>query len=132
MYYSLWDFLQEEITPEIKLLTRNLDFQTVPIESISVQELPVDDFIQKDDVPVCRSLFSAFFAFAHAVGVIRKPNMQKIHIVLLFGVIRTVACHVPARFGIGKTYVCVKRNAAPQAAPSIQLCQILERFFRND
>ena len=50
MYYSLWDFLQEEITPEIKLLTRNLDFQTVPIESISVQELPVDDFIQKDEL----------------------------------------------------------------------------------
>lgn len=50
MYYSLWDFLHEQITPEIKLLTGRRDFRTIPVESISVQEFPLDDFIQKDEL----------------------------------------------------------------------------------
>lgn len=48
--YSLDDFLREQITPEIRLLTREQTFRSVPVESISVQEFPVEDFIQKDEL----------------------------------------------------------------------------------
>lgn len=80
MYYTLFDFLQDRITPEIKLLTREMDFQKIRIESISVQELPVDNFIQKNELVLstaigCLNHADAFRQLIREVGEARAAAM---------------------------------------------------------
>lgn len=72
MEYTLWEFLQSNIAAEAKLLTNGADFKNVYIKSISVQELPVDDFIQKDELVLstamgCLGDPTSFTALLHAV-----------------------------------------------------------------
>ena len=72
MEYTLWDFLQSNIAAEAKLLTNVSDFKNVHIKSISVQELPVDDFIQKDELVLSTAMGClgdpvSFTALLHAV-----------------------------------------------------------------
>lgn len=50
MYYTLSDFLQDNIVSEITLLTEPLNFQNIVIESISVQESPIQNFPQRDEM----------------------------------------------------------------------------------
>lgn len=50
MYYSLADLFRDSPVPEFHLLTRPFDFSGIPILSASFQELPIDDFIGKDEL----------------------------------------------------------------------------------
>lgn len=50
MYYTLENFLQDNVSPEIRLLTKAADFSNVQIESVSVQELPLDNFVGKNEL----------------------------------------------------------------------------------
>lgn len=50
MQYTLFDFLTDHSVPEIKLLTAKRDFSAIPLESVSVQELPVDGFIRPNEL----------------------------------------------------------------------------------
>ena len=50
MHYTLADLLEGGILPSARLLTGEGDFSKVVIDSVSVQELPLDDFIQKNEL----------------------------------------------------------------------------------
>lgn len=50
MYYTLENFLRDNVSPDIRLLTRAADFSNVQIESVSVQELPLDNFVGKNEL----------------------------------------------------------------------------------
>lgn len=50
MKYTLRDFLDSNLVPGIKLITKPFDFSKVYISSVSVQELPVDDFIRENEM----------------------------------------------------------------------------------
>lgn len=52
MNYTLADFLNSGIVPEIKQHTKAMDFSLIPVQSSSVQELPVENlnFIQPDEI----------------------------------------------------------------------------------
>lgn len=63
MGYTLLEFLRSEIAGSARLLTRAEDFRQIPIESVSVQELPVDDFIQKHEL-----------VLSTAVGCLENPK----------------------------------------------------------
>ncbi|MCD8036438.1 MAG: hypothetical protein LUE88_03515, partial [Clostridiales bacterium] len=48
--YSLNDFIIDNPVKELKVLTQPLDYSNVLISSISVQEMPTDSFIKKNDM----------------------------------------------------------------------------------
>jgi len=50
MSYTLSQFLEDDIVPGIRLLTKPLDFRTIPIDSISVQEHPIQNFPQENEL----------------------------------------------------------------------------------
>lgn len=50
MDYTLWEFLQSDIAAKAHQFAGSRELRHIPIESVSVQELPVDDFIQKDEL----------------------------------------------------------------------------------
>lgn len=50
MAYTLWDFLCTQEGGDAVQLAGPTDLRRIPIEAVSVQELPVDDFIQKGDL----------------------------------------------------------------------------------
>ena len=50
MEYTLWEFLQSDVADGIRQLAGTTDLRQIHIESVSVQELPVDDFIQRDEL----------------------------------------------------------------------------------
>lgn len=50
MYYTLENFLRDNVSPDIRLLTRAADFSNVQIKSVSVQELPLDNFVGKNEL----------------------------------------------------------------------------------
>lgn len=50
MQYTLEDFLEESLIPEIQLLTKPKDFRMIVIEGASVQELPAQRFIDKNEL----------------------------------------------------------------------------------
>ncbi|WP_455580496.1 PucR family transcriptional regulator ligand-binding domain-containing protein [Dysosmobacter sp.] len=54
--YSLNDFLESGIVPQARLLTAPIDFAAIPIKTVSVQEFPLDDFIQKDELVLSTAL----------------------------------------------------------------------------
>ncbi|WP_298023335.1 PucR family transcriptional regulator [uncultured Dysosmobacter sp.] len=54
--YTLADFMKSSIVPEFHLLTQEKNFYEIPIESVSVQELPVDNFIQKNELVLTTAL----------------------------------------------------------------------------
>lgn len=41
MYGTLWKFLDDRITPELRCLTPEVEFLDVRIETVSVQECPL-------------------------------------------------------------------------------------------
>ena len=56
MQYTLRDFLADQPIPEIELLTGERDFSVIPLESVSVQEMPVDDFIRPNELVLSTAL----------------------------------------------------------------------------
>ncbi len=54
--YTLGDFLESHITPDIHILTHSIDFSNIPVRSISVQELPLDDFVREDELVLSTAL----------------------------------------------------------------------------
>lgn len=50
MEYTLYDLLQEEFASGFQLLTSKRNFKQVIVSSVSVQELPVDNFIKKHEL----------------------------------------------------------------------------------
>lgn len=48
--YTLQDFLEDNPVQDMKVLTRIPNASKITINSISVQELPIDDFVQKDEI----------------------------------------------------------------------------------
>jgi len=50
MDYTLQDLLQSQLIPDVKILTESMDYSQKNISDISVQELPIDGFIQKDEL----------------------------------------------------------------------------------
>lgn len=50
MDYTLWEFLQSDIAGSAQQFAGITDLRRIRIEAVSVQELPVDDFIQKDEL----------------------------------------------------------------------------------
>jgi len=50
MNYTLQDLLQSQLIPDVKILTESMDYSQKNISDISVQELPIDGFIQKDEL----------------------------------------------------------------------------------
>jgi len=48
--YTLHDFLHDNPVRDLRILTKISDAASIPINSISVQELPIDDFVQKDEI----------------------------------------------------------------------------------
>lgn len=50
MYYTLEDFLKDHASMGIRRLTGPADFAGVQVQSVSVQELPLDNFIGKDEL----------------------------------------------------------------------------------
>lgn len=50
MSYTLREFLDGGIVPKIRLLTSIKDFSAVPVDAVSVQELPVDGFIRPNEL----------------------------------------------------------------------------------
>lgn len=58
MGYTLKAFLESNITPVILLRTDPLDFEQIVIKGISVQEIPLDDFIQEGELVLSTALGS--------------------------------------------------------------------------
>lgn len=50
MDYTLWEFLRSDIAAGAHQFAGSRDLRQIPIEAVSVQELPVDGFIQKDEL----------------------------------------------------------------------------------
>ena len=50
MDYTLWEFLQSDTVAGAHQFAGRMDLRQIPIEAVSVQEIPVDDFIQKDEL----------------------------------------------------------------------------------
>ena len=48
--YSFADFLKEGFVPELRLMTGPMDFHAIPVTGSSVQEFPLDDFIQSGEI----------------------------------------------------------------------------------
>lgn len=73
MNYTLAEFLQTDAAAGIELLTEKWDFAHISIESVSVQELPVEGFIRKNELVLstavgCQEDESSFFALIQEVG----------------------------------------------------------------
>lgn len=66
MYYTLEDFLNDDITPHIRLLTKAMDFSAVQIQSVSVHELPLEDFVGEHEL-----------VLSTAVGCAEDPSLFK-------------------------------------------------------
>lgn len=56
MAYTLLDFLQSEIVPEIKLVTKSIDFSKIPVANISVQEAIFKTFIHDGEIILSTAL----------------------------------------------------------------------------
>lgn len=54
--YTLADFLKNPPVSGIQPLNMRGDYHTIPIESVSVQELPVDNFIKKNELVLSTAL----------------------------------------------------------------------------
>lgn len=50
MSYTLTDLLQSQAIPQVRQITALSDFADIPIRAVSVQELPLDQFIRKDEL----------------------------------------------------------------------------------
>ena len=50
MAYTFHDFIQEKDRPPMKQLTNCQNFESIHLDSVSVQEFPFDDFIQKNEL----------------------------------------------------------------------------------
>ncbi len=50
MHCTLQDILRDQYIPHIRLLTRPLDFSRRSVTGISVQEMPLDNFIQESEI----------------------------------------------------------------------------------
>lgn len=56
MSYTLKTFLDSNIAPAIQLLTKPLNFGNVTIQGISVQEIPLEDFVQEGELVLSTAL----------------------------------------------------------------------------
>ena len=73
MNYTLAELLRTSAIEGIKLLTERKDFDQIFIESVSVQELPVEGFIRKNELVLstavgCQENESRFFTLIQEVG----------------------------------------------------------------
>lgn len=73
MEYTLADFLRADILRSYTVLTTWQDFEHIFIKSISVQELPVDDFIRPGELVLstalgCQENEKAFCALIESIG----------------------------------------------------------------
>lgn len=52
MNYTLADFIDQKIIPEMRLVTKDQDFSRIPVRSASVQELPPENlnFVRPDEI----------------------------------------------------------------------------------
>ena len=48
--YTMQDFIQTFPMEGLQLLTAPVDFSVIPVHSISVQEMPLDTFVQEDEI----------------------------------------------------------------------------------
>lgn len=54
--YTLRHLLESGILSDARLLTTPADFSHIEIRSVSVQEFPLDDFIQKNELVLSTAL----------------------------------------------------------------------------
>lgn len=50
--YTLQNFIEDLSIPELTVLSRPTDFSSIPVSSISVQELPLDAFVRENEISV--------------------------------------------------------------------------------
>ena len=73
----------------------------------------------------------AGLAFAVVVGIVRQPDVQKIHVVLRLGVIGNVICHDAPRGGVGHADVGVEGYPLERLPRAFRERQILEALRRQ-
>ena len=56
MDYTLKDFISDELLSSLEQLTRAMDFSNINVSSASVQEIPFDDFVNKDEIIITTAL----------------------------------------------------------------------------
>lgn len=50
MYYTLADFMENNTAPDLHLVTKKSDFSKIQVKSASVQELPLENFVQENEI----------------------------------------------------------------------------------